>query len=456
LFIDPFLLFNSERPEYIELHKGIIKYITFLRDKSRNGDIDNGLIEAWFKFPEVKQTWLGFSVMGNGGSGLGGKFATALNENLFTIFTDFGTENVTQSGHLEKLCLIQEGVGKDNISDFSTNLIKHFLLQYTETFAKRFIDEGLRKKINVNKAYFNYETQSWVSMEYELPFLLNDYVLLTPINLLTKDTTWINKVDLLDKFHQLPESLGNTVLRSQVNNYFISQLPVDFTKSDEKKAAQKTIAKYPELIDHYIKLKEEDGDSAVNLSESKVADSKSLYVDGYKELTEVLNSNTDFYQINPKNSYDESMKRVLFLKDVVENKDGYRYFFNENGEPIRKEEDVQILYRLTWYATPYDVNREVNNGSGPVDFKVSSGSKDKNIVEFKLASNTALEQGLSKQVDIYEVANNTKQSIKVIFCFTEGDQVRVNVILKSLGRINNESIVMVDARKDNKPSASKA
>ena len=33
LFIDPFLLFHSRKPKYIELHNQIIKYVRFLRDK---------------------------------------------------------------------------------------------------------------------------------------------------------------------------------------------------------------------------------------------------------------------------------------------------------------------------------------------------------------------------------------------------------------------------------------
>ena len=35
LFIDPFLLFNSEKPEYQALHEGIIEYLIFLRDQAR-------------------------------------------------------------------------------------------------------------------------------------------------------------------------------------------------------------------------------------------------------------------------------------------------------------------------------------------------------------------------------------------------------------------------------------
>jgi len=53
LFIDPFLLFNSKKPEYRALHDRIINYLRFLRDKSTGQDPDPGLLKAWYRFPEV-------------------------------------------------------------------------------------------------------------------------------------------------------------------------------------------------------------------------------------------------------------------------------------------------------------------------------------------------------------------------------------------------------------------
>ncbi|MBU7318211.1 hypothetical protein [Paenibacillus oleatilyticus] len=117
---------------------------------------------------------------------------------------------------------------------------------------------------------------------------------------------------------------------------------------------------------------------------------------------------------------------------------------------------MQILYRLTWFASSSDVNREVNNGRGPVDFKISRGDKDKTLIEFKLASNTKLKKNLEKQVEIYELANNTKKSIKVILYFSEKEYRKVIAVLNELSLIGNKDIVLIDARRDNKPSASTA
>src|SRR5918992_999139 len=82
LFIDPFLLFNSEKPEYRALHEEIIRYLRFLRNKSVAGSVTPGLLRSWYYFQEVKQTWLGFSFEGNSGTGLGSKFASALDRNF--------------------------------------------------------------------------------------------------------------------------------------------------------------------------------------------------------------------------------------------------------------------------------------------------------------------------------------------------------------------------------------
>lgn len=141
------------------------------------------------------------------------------------------------------------------------------------------------------------------------------------------------------------------------------------------------------------------------------------------------------------------------MKEVIENNDGYRLFYL-NNQPIKREEDLQIIYRLTWYASDFDINREVNNGRGPVDYTISKGSKDKTLIEFKLASNSKLKRNLAKQVEIYEKANNTQKSIKAILYFDNTELRKINKILKELKIENNTNIILIDAGK--KISASNA
>ena len=78
LFVDPFLLFDSERPELRELHDGIIRYLVFVRDRAQAEELTEGAISQWLFFREVKQNWLGFSRQGNSGTGLGRHFGGRL------------------------------------------------------------------------------------------------------------------------------------------------------------------------------------------------------------------------------------------------------------------------------------------------------------------------------------------------------------------------------------------
>lgn len=454
LFIDPFLLFNSKKPEYRKLHNEIIKYLSFLKDKATNQSLSPGLIGAWYRFPEISQNWLGFSVADNKGRGLGQGFARSLHTNLHRLFTDFGKEKITRSSHLEKLCLIEEGVGKDNISDFTTNLIHEFLLKYTQAFARKHIKKKFRNKVTVEKVRFNYETETWERRVFDLPSHQGGYVLLTPRDMLTKDDTWINKSDLLDDFHDIPDAIPNEQLRAQINNYFRKVLPKKPTKKDERAAAIRTIWQFPQLIDFYIKYKEDNERQATRISARRVKFSEQLYVNQFKQLVQLLETSSDFYAL-VGDTYEEARQRALFLKDVIENKGGHKLFYIK-GHPVARESDLHILYRLTWFATPSDVSREVNDGRGPADFKISRGSGDKSLVEFKLARNTQLARNLQRQSKVYQKASDATQTIKVIVFFTKQERARVEKILSDLKLTRNPHIVLVDARRDNKPSGSKA
>src|SRR5207302_835361 len=95
LFVDPFLVFNSRKPRYRKLHRGIVRYLQFLYRQARTQHLTPGLISAWYRFPEITQNWLGFSKTGNQGRGLGEKFAGALHNNLGVLFKGLNEHKIT-------------------------------------------------------------------------------------------------------------------------------------------------------------------------------------------------------------------------------------------------------------------------------------------------------------------------------------------------------------------------
>jgi hypothetical protein len=297
---------------------------------------------------------------------------------------------------------MKSGVGKDNISGFTSNLNKGYLLEYTQTFAKENIDKNMRGMFAAPRVRFNYETRSWVSGKFDLPSYNGDFVLLIPKDILTKEDTWISKSDIVNRFNDIVTGIPNEQLRAQIDQYFIMNLPrrkkkkgkgyKEPSKREISEAIGKVIVKYPEFIDYYIRFKEDNGDEAKSVSETRVQEVENLFVREVSSLIHSLLSKSEFYATG-HDTLDECNKRVLFLKDVIENKDGYRNFYVK-GEPIKREVDLHIMFRLTWFATMSDVSPETNDGRGPVDFKISRGSRDKTLVEFKLASNSKLKQNL--------------------------------------------------------------
>ncbi len=454
LFIDPFLLFASDKPEYQNEHAKIVGHLVYLRDlaltegKSANIEL--------FKFPEVEQNWLGLCKYGNKGKGLGKKFALSAISAFTGFYRDFGNEDITSSSHIEKLTLVSAGIGKDFISDFTTNLMLEYLLEYTQRFALEHLEPHQRKKFRV-RCSFDQTLGMWMPKEFELPYLYResdgDFLLLTPLDILSKDEAFICHSDMVHSFRNITNSIGNSQLRDSINSYFHTNLPFDAKKTERTQVIEDTINKYPEILDYYIRLKE-----------GKKAESQRLSAEKIKQITQemisvlgvlcnrMLESKAEFFDVKP-NSYQEALKRAQYLKDVIENNDGYRVFYH-NGKPIAKEDTVQRIFRLTWYASPFDVNSEVNNGRGPADYKVSFGSGDSTIVEFKLGSSSSLKANLKNQTEIYKKASKSIRDIKVILCYKQDDIHRTRRILKALtGDENPENVIIIDGTK--KTSASK-
>tara|TARA_R110002012_G_scaffold55315_9_gene141201 strand:- start:2723 stop:3490 length:768 start_codon:yes stop_codon:yes gene_type:complete len=221
LFIDPFLLFASDKPEYQKLHDKIVSHLILLKEVAvREGSPTNVNL---FKFPEIKQNWLGLCKYGNNGKGLGAKFANDIIKSFNGFYSNFGEETISSTSHIEKLTLVGAGIGKDFISDFTTNLMLEYLLEYTQEFAQKYLKPEQRKHFSV-RCIYDKDLMVWKPREFELPcFFLEsngDFILLTPLDILTKDDSFICHSELVGNFRRIASSIGNSALRNSVNSYF--------------------------------------------------------------------------------------------------------------------------------------------------------------------------------------------------------------------------------------------
>jgi len=65
---------------------------------------------------------------------------------------------------------------------------------------------------------------TWKSSVYLLPCFNDDFVLLTPRNLLTREDTFINRKDMVRNLGNIAPSVEDATLRFELNNYFTDVL----------------------------------------------------------------------------------------------------------------------------------------------------------------------------------------------------------------------------------------
>jgi hypothetical protein len=388
LFIDPFHLFYSKKKKYRELHDYIIQYLIFLKDNSvsfSGQKLPKRIIDSYYRFPEVEQNWLGFSFIGNKGRGLGPKFANALNSNFVELFNDFGSGK--QANHLEKITLIADRVGKDTVSDFTTNLVLDYLATETEKFTKKHIDKKNTREFTIKRAEFDFDNHVWKPKKYVLPNFNGDYVFLTPKDLLTKENIWINRDDLVKDFENIPAAIPDSALRQQLSAYFNQKLkeyektrlnkktkkPEGYhTQETRKKAVLDTLRQFRQAINVYIKLKEQTGNKAEKISSEYVAGTEAFLENQFTRFAETIDAN-----LTKPISHEEALDRAKYFKECIELHDNYLNLY-VGDEPV-SEDWIQRMFWFVWYGAKSDLNRQPSNGLGEPDYAASNGKKDKTL-----------------------------------------------------------------------------
>ena len=162
--------------------------------------------------------------------------------------------------------------------------------------------------------------------------------------------------------------------------------------------------------------------------------------------------------------FDKIEQFAQYYKDFIELRSGYKLLWNETKTVPRSEEDVQLLFKgiLDEHcrANNIDFTREVNQGMGPVDFRFSCGYSNRVLLEAKLAKNSKFWNELKKQLPKYLKIDACKNGIFLVIVYNDKDIKRINNI-QDIAKETAEyykvdiKIIIVDARTDNKESASK-
>lgn len=447
LFIDPFAVFKSKDA----LFKGCYSEMMYFFQKAfeliahaggSNTNLSYKKAESMLMFPEVNAICLGYSKTRRG-SGTGPLWAKSLAKNINTVIAN----GVTEISHFEELGIFCEGIGPDRLSDMTSNLLKGRFITYTQRICNL---HGIpMEKKRVQNAYFDYEYMRWCDGEYLLP--INPYKGNSPVILIPK-----NFLNVLPEINS--EDFTNTIdLAERLRNDFNYEIDKNL---DKEKIAEIAMEHY-DLVKEYIDIVEK---REVNTFEELMK--KTLRYVWYELSKDIAaNHKFTFGDVEDDDTFFEKVFGfVQYYKDFVELRSGYKLLWNEDKTSPRSEEDVQILFKgiLDEHcrANNIDFTREVNQGMGPVDFRFSSGYQNRVLLEAKLAKNTKFWNGLTKQLPKYMKIDSCKLGIFLVVAFSDKDIQRVNDIqdvAKETEKIHGVQIkvVVVDARADNKMSASK-
>ena len=255
-----------------------------------------------------------------------------------------------------------------------------------------------------------------------------------------------------DEFFDYCWSNKNEELRDQYSIEVKSQVK----KSDIIEIARQN----RDWIAIYEEYREEKGSNAYDIDK----DPKGYYkwvLDTLKYVKE--NTYNFIIPLNQKEFEKFTHEVIDQYEQFLENNSGYKLLWDDKGRKAKSEEASQLLFTgiVKHYckANNIDLNREVNLGRGPVDFKFSSGYENRALIEVKLARNSKFWNGLEKQLIKYLQVEDIKNGYFIVICYNDNDLKKVNgidKITREVGKKNNVVLktYIIDATY-NKLSASK-
>lgn len=444
LFIDPMLLPLSQHKEISEnaadsYNQKFSKVIRLLLASNEENDPAWKAAKRELRFSEVSWTCLGY---GSGTRGSG--FGKELVESTLRTASQIVSLGVEDTDLFMAMALFEEGIGPDRISDMTTNIIIHSLV----AFNKR-VNETLKLPVRDTKVGYGPD-------ERVEPIIVNP-INSEPLLLVPRDI--VKDLPVAKNWSDISKVVKeNDELRIRVNRH-LGEIFAQMTKKNKahiREQALRSRVGFDEVLsllravdpEPYDFESDRNGEIFWSHVANKVAKQWPL----------------DFGRFKGKLKDINDVKSVVDLivaqfTDLIENKGLWKELWTEDKEP-RKEKAAQRLFFAVAYsycaANNLDLSPEVDSGSGPVDFKVSSGFNSKVLVEIKLSKGTVV-HGYKKQLEIYKNAEDTNIGIFLIIDIgglgqKYAEVQRIRDELRGDGQLASD-IVLVDGNE--KASASK-
>lgn len=393
LFVDPLLLLLDE-DGWADAHDDLIKHFVRCYElvaKATGPDSTSAkAARRLLTFPEPKEFCIGYTATGTRGSGSGSRIAQQLMDGIAVALA----AGLTVPEHIEEIGILNVGIGADRISDAVCNVLKQRFVKYTQEVAAR---HGLPvEEHSLRNASCALAQGRWIKEKVLLPTnpATQGPILLVPDRLL-------NKLPILNADDWFDSNL-NEDIRTQMN----LSVGAKVRKEDIVGFARN----HPDRVVEWAR----EQTSRDDLFGYDFAEDPLGVVQWDRESAHYAQA----HPIDVESPTDQAGLSKLVaamleqFKHFIEDQRGWSLLWNADGSE-KPEEAAQLLFlgMAQHYLRLHDVevDREVELGRGPVDFKVAKGSTIRLLIELKKAHNGKFWLGLDSQLPSYLKSDNCKE-----------------------------------------------
>lgn len=208
VFIDPYIFTKLDGQFARKCNNLIIEFFYEIIRLIRVNDE----VSARYMLNDLKEpaeTHLGLSNNSICGKGVRGKKAQILYSRLYN-------SRAVETGDLKDLSdceLMIKGIGKDSISDMTTNIIREYLIEFTQIQCGIYGIPMVTQSANI----WDPKTKSWVKKDYKMPSINGKKILLVPKSIVTDKLILsyddFYNIEVLEYYRNLEINAGTSIVK---------------------------------------------------------------------------------------------------------------------------------------------------------------------------------------------------------------------------------------------------
>lgn len=394
LFLDPFLLLKAG-PAWVPAHDELVRHFQhcyrLVAKATSTTSLSAKSAYRLLTFPEAFEFGLGYTASSTHGSGGGAAQARTIADGIAVAVA----AGLDEPEHIEEIGILNEGFGADRISDAALNVLKARFIKYTQSVASR--HHLPTEQHRIRNASVDLDAARWIDDVVKLPTnpSTGDPLLLVPRRLL-RDLPTLNAEDWF---------------QSDINNEVRDYLNIKVGQTIRKSEIVDLARKNPEKVREWARTQTTRTDL---FGYDFAHDPKG--VANYDTATVAYAQANPLTLAGPPTSQAELsvlIGKVLGnFKSFVEDGGGWKLLWNTDGSE-KNEDAAQLLFmgmaREYLRLFGVEVDREVELGRGPVDFKVSAGHNTRLLIEVKKDHSGTFWNGLDDQLPSYLASDDTSE-----------------------------------------------